>query len=63
MTISAAKKLASRREASSGTMETLARMGRAVPLGAGGMAWAVRTEVFSWMTKRMSSMRGISMRI
>jgi hypothetical protein len=29
-----------------GTMETLASRGRAVPLGAGGISWAVRVEVF-----------------
>ena len=38
-----------------GMVETLASSGRVVPLGAGGICWAVRVDVFSLTVKRMLS--------
>lgn len=38
-----------------GMVEALASRGRVVPLGAGGICWAVRVDVFSFTVKRMLS--------
>lgn len=41
--------------ADEGMMETLAIRGKVVPLGAGGMFWAVRVDLFSFRVKRILS--------
>lgn len=55
MKISAARKVVFNDSMSVGTMETLASSGVTVPFGAAGIVWAVRTEVNSWIVKRMLS--------
>jgi len=58
MRISAAAKVAL--SVFGGMVDTLARRGRAVPLGAGGICWAVRVENFSFRVNRILSFEGVS---